>query len=53
LSHISDNGFADRRTIATNGRQELPAKFASASKSCDPMIQENPAVRVKPIRRRA
>ncbi|MGK6316846.1 DUF6481 family protein [Neorhizobium sp. DT-125] len=45
MRHPNDNSFAERRKTAENAKRQLLAKFASAPKSTDPVIQERRAAR--------
>jgi len=45
LRHPNDNSFAERRKTAADARRELLAKFASAPKPSDPVMQERRAAR--------
>ncbi|ANL25785.1 hypothetical protein AMJ96_PD00584 (plasmid) [Rhizobium sp. N113] len=45
LKHQSDNSFSERRKSAESARRQLIAKFESAPKPTDPVMQERLAAR--------
>ncbi|OWO92302.1 MULTISPECIES: DUF6481 family protein [Rhizobium] len=45
MKHQSDNSFSERRKSAESARRQLIAKFESAPKPTDPVMQERLAAR--------